>query len=146
MPEPGWPTPNGWTCSSGYSSCGRGSPMRPAAIGCDRPAVLDAAVAAAGDAGEFERGVALATTALAGAEGDPVRTARLLGQRAPMLAGLGRAGAVDDLNAAVRIAPPGHPVRAVVLCSLAGRLLGDSRSDEAEEAAAEALDIARADR
>ena len=111
--------------------------------GCDRPAVLDAAVAAAGDAGEFERGVALATAALAGAEGDPVRTARLLGQRAPMLAGLGRAGAVDDLHAAVRIAPPGHPVRAVVLCSLAGRLQGDSRSDEAEEAAAEALDIAR---
>ncbi len=93
-------------------------------IRCDRPAVLDAAVAAAGDAGEFERGVALATAALAGAEGDPVRTARLLGQRAPMLAGLGRAGAVDDLNAAVRIAPPGHPVRAVVLSALAGRLLG----------------------
>ena len=113
-------------------------------IGCDRPAVLDAAVAAAADAGEFERGVALATAALAGAEGDLVRTARLLGQRAPMLAGLGRAGAVDDLNAAARIAPPGHLVRAVVLCSLAGRLLGDSRSDEAEKAAAEALDIARA--
>jgi DNA-binding CsgD family transcriptional regulator len=113
-------------------------------VGCDRPAVLDAAVAAAADAGEFERGVALATAALAGAESDLVRTARLLGQRAPMLAGLGRAGAVDDLNAAVRIAPPGHPVRAVVLCSLAGQLLGDSRSDEAEEAAAEALDIARA--
>ncbi len=112
-------------------------------IGCDRPAVLDAAVAAAGDAGEYEPGEALATAALAGAEGDPVRTAWLLGQRATMLAGLGRAGAVDDLNAAVRIAPPGHPVRAVVLCSLAGRLLGDSRSDEAEEAAAEALDIAR---
>src|SRR5262245_20427990 len=113
-------------------------------IGCGRPSVLDAAVAAAADAGEFDRGVALATAALAGAEGDPVRTARLLGQRAPMLAGLGRAGALDDLHAAARIAPPGHPVRAVVLCSLAGRLLGDSRSDEAEEAAAEALDIARA--
>ena len=60
-------------------------------IGCDQAAVLDAAVAAAGDAGELDRGVALATAALAGAEGDPVRTARLLGQRAPMLAGLGRA-------------------------------------------------------
>jgi DNA-binding CsgD family transcriptional regulator len=113
-------------------------------IGCDQPAVLDAAVAAAADAGEFERGVALATTALAEAQGDPVRTARLLWQRGPMLAGLGRAGGVDDLHAAVRVAPPGHPVRAVVLCSLAGRLLGDSRSDEAERAAAEALDIARA--
>ena len=113
-------------------------------IGCDRPAVLDAAVAAAAHAGEYEPGEALATAALAGAEGDPVRTAWLLGQRATMLAGLGRASAVDDLHAAVRIAPPGHPVRAVVLCSLAGRLLGDSRSDEAEEAAAEALDIARA--
>jgi len=111
--------------------------------GCDRPAVVDAAVAAAADAGEFVRGVALATAALAGAEGDPVRTARLLGQRAPMLAGLGRAGALDDLHAAARIAPRGHPVRAAVLCSLAGRLLGDSRRDEAEEAAAEALDIAR---
>jgi DNA-binding CsgD family transcriptional regulator/anti-anti-sigma regulatory factor len=113
-------------------------------IGCDRPAVLDAAVAAATEAGEFERGVALATAALAGAEGDPVRTARLLGQRAPMLSGLGRAGGIDDLNAAVRIAPPGHPVRAVVLCSLATRLLAVPRGDEAEEAAAEALDIARA--
>ncbi len=113
-------------------------------IGCDRPAVLDAAVAAAGEAGELERGVDLATAALTGAEGDPVRTARLLGQRAPMLAGLGRAGGLDDLNAAVRIAPPGHPVRAVVLCSLAGRLLTVWRSDRAEEAAAEALDVARA--
>lgn len=112
-------------------------------VGCDRPAVLDAAVAAADDAGEFERGVVLATAALAGAEGDPVRTARLLGQRGPMLAGLGRAGGLDDLHAAVRIAPPGNPVRAVVLCLLAGRLLGVSRGDEAEEAAAEALDIAR---
>ena len=113
-------------------------------IGCDRPAVLDAAVAAAADAGEYEPGEALATAALAGAEGDRVRTAWLLGQRATMLAGLGRAGAVDDLNAAGRIAPPGHPVRAVVLCALAGRLLGDSRGDEGEKAAAEALDIARA--
>ena len=113
-------------------------------IGCDRPAVLDAAVAAAGEAGELERGVDLATAALTEAEGDPVRTARLLGQRAPMLAGLGRAGGLDDLNAAVRIAPPGHLVRAVVLCSLAGRLLTVWRSDGAEEAAAEALDIARA--
>ena len=112
-------------------------------IGCDRPAVLDAAIAAAGEAGELERGVALATAALAGAEGDPARTARLLGQRAPMLAGLGRAGGLDDLHAAVRIAPPGHPVRAVVLCSLAGRLLTVWHSDRAEEAAAEALDIAR---
>jgi len=73
-----------------------------------------------------------------------VRTARLLGQRAPMLAGLGRAGELDDLSAAVRIAPPGHPVRAVVLCALASRLLSVPRSDEAEDAAAEALDIARA--
>ena len=113
-------------------------------IGCDRPAVLDAAVVAAANAGEYEPGEALATAALAGAEGDPVRTAWLLGQRATMLAGLGRASADDDLHAAVRIAPPGHPVRAVMLCSLAGRLLGESRSDEAEEAAAEALDIARA--
>ena len=113
-------------------------------IGCDRPVVVDAAVAAAVEAGELERGVALATVALAGAEGDPVRTARLLGQRAPMLAGLGRAGELDDLSAAVRIAPPGHPVRAVVLCALASRLLSVPRSDEAEEAAAEALDIARA--
>lgn len=113
-------------------------------IGCDRPVVVDAAVAAAVEAGELERGVALATAALAGAEGDPVRTARLLGQRAPMLAGLGRAGELDDLSAAVRIAPPGHPVRAVVLCALASRLLSVPRSDEAEEAAAEALDIARA--
>ena len=112
-------------------------------IGCDRPAVLDAAVAAAVEAGEDERGVALATAALAGAEGDPVRTAWLLWQRATMLGGLGRVG-LDDLNAAVRIAPPGHPVRAVVLCALANRLLTVSRSDEAEDAAAEALDIARA--
>ena len=86
----------------------------------------------------------LATAALTEAEGDAVRTARLLGQRAPMLAGLGRAGGLDDLNAAVRIAPPGHLVRAVVLCSLAGRLLTVWHSDGAEEAAAEALDIARA--
>ena len=119
-------------------------------IGCDRPEVLDAAVAAAVDAGEHERGVALATAALTEAEaalaepgGDPVRTARLLEQRAVMLAGLGRSGDLDDLNQAVRVAPAGHPVRAAVLCTLANRLLAVPRGDEAEEAAAEALDIAR---
>src|SRR5262249_47055290 len=69
-------------------------------IGCGRPSVLDAAVAAAADAGEFERGVALATAALAEAEGDPVRTARLLGQRAPLLSRPGRDGALADLHAA----------------------------------------------
>lgn len=37
MPEPGWPTPNGWICSSGSSSCGHGSPMRPAASGATGP-------------------------------------------------------------------------------------------------------------
>jgi DNA-binding CsgD family transcriptional regulator len=112
-------------------------------MGCDRPAVLDAAVAAAVEAGEDERGVALATAALAGADGDRVRTAWLLWQRAMMLADLGRVG-LDDLNAAVRVAPPGHSVRAAVLCALATRLLADSRNDEAEKAAAEALEIARA--
>jgi len=112
-------------------------------IGCDRSAVLDAAVAAAGDAGEHERGAALATAALAEAGNDPVRAARLLEQRASMLAGLGRADDLDDLNEAVRLAPPDHPVRAAVLCALASRLLAIPRSDEAEEAAAEALDIAR---
>ena len=112
-------------------------------IGCGRPAVLDAAVAAAVEAGEDERGVALATAALAEAEGDPVRTAWLLWQRAMMLAGLGRVG-LDDLDAAVRIAPPGHLGRAAILCARANRWLMDSRSDEAEEAAAEALDIGRA--
>jgi DNA-binding CsgD family transcriptional regulator len=96
------------------------------------------------EAGEHERGMALAMAALAEAEGDGARTARLLWQRATILAGLGRAGGVDDLNAAVRIAPPGCPVRAVVLCALANRLLAESRNDEAEEAAAEALEIARA--
>jgi ATP/maltotriose-dependent transcriptional regulator MalT len=112
-------------------------------IGCDRPAVLDAAVAAAGDAGEHERGVALATAALAEAGLDPARAARLLEQRASMRSGLGQADDLDDLNAAVRLAPDGHPVRAAVLCALASRLLAIPRSDEAEEAAAEALAIAR---
>jgi hypothetical protein len=36
----------------------------------------------------------------------------MLEQRAFMLAGLGSAGNHDDLNAAVRLAPHGHPVRA----------------------------------
>ena len=112
-------------------------------IGCDRHAVLDAAVAAAGDAGEHERGMALATEALAEAADDLVRGARLLEQRASMRSGLGRADDFDDLNEAVRLAPRGHPVRAAVLCALASRLLAIPRSDEAEEAAAEALDIAR---
>jgi DNA-binding CsgD family transcriptional regulator len=112
-------------------------------IGCDRPAVLDAAVAAASDSGEHERGMALATAALAEAEADPVRAARLLTRRAVMFAALGRAGDLDDLNTAVRLAPHDHPVRATALCALAHRLLSVPRSDEAERAAAEALDIAR---
>jgi hypothetical protein len=94
MPEPGWPTPNGWTCSSGSSSCGRGSPMRPAASG--GTAVLDAAVAAAVEAGKDERGVALAAAALAGAEGgaEGVRGQR---QRADHPAGRPRRPAIRQV-------------------------------------------------
>jgi ATP/maltotriose-dependent transcriptional regulator MalT len=118
-------------------------PDAASSIGCNRPAVLNAAVVAAADCGEHERGVALATAALAGAGSDPVGEARLLEQRAAMLAALGRPGDLDDLNAAVGLAPDDHPVRASALCALAARLLAVPRGDEAEHAAAEALDIAR---
>ena len=63
-------------------------------IGADHIQVLEEATAAAQDAGEFERGIALATSALReldpGAE--PIRAAKLLGSRGHFREKLGRQG------------------------------------------------------
>ncbi|MBV9207625.1 MAG: AAA family ATPase [Actinobacteria bacterium] len=108
-------------------------------IGADHTQVLEEATAAAHDAGEFERGIALATSALkeldAGAE--PVRVAKLLGRRGQFRMRLGRKDYGRDLEEALTYVPaevaPG--TRAEILLSLAHCPPGaDRRRSYAEEA------------
>jgi DNA-binding CsgD family transcriptional regulator len=114
-------------------------------IGTDRLSVLEMAVDAADRAGEHQRGEALATAALATfkAELYPVRAARLLHRRSVMRWHLGKRDDLDDLRAAVMIAPADHPVRATALAALASRLMMIPRHEEARAAAEDALTVAR---
>jgi DNA-binding CsgD family transcriptional regulator len=113
--------------------------------GTDRTAVLELAVEAADRAGEHETGEALATAALAAldAQAEPARAARLLHRRSGMRWQLSRENDLTDLREAVRLAPAGQPVRAVVLAALASRLMMIPRHEEARAAAEEALAAAR---
>ena len=76
-------------------------------IGADHTQVLEEAIAAAHDAGEFERGIALATSALRELEPvtDPVRFAKLLGERGHFKTKLGRKDYARDLEEALDYVP-----------------------------------------
>jgi len=76
-------------------------------IGADHTQVLDEAIAAAHDAGEFERGIALATSALRELDpaAEPVRVARLLGRRGHFRMKLGRKDYARDLEDALEHVP-----------------------------------------
>jgi DNA-binding CsgD family transcriptional regulator/tetratricopeptide (TPR) repeat protein len=76
-------------------------------IGADHTQVLEEATAAAHDSGEYERGIALATSALRGLDpaAEPVRVARLLQSRSQFRLKLGRKDFVRDLEDALEIVP-----------------------------------------
>jgi ATP/maltotriose-dependent transcriptional regulator MalT len=119
-------------------------------IGTDHGAVLEDAVRAAELAGEDDRGIMLAQTALReiDAAAEPVRAALLLETRGRLKYHLGRADYAEDLRAAVRLVPadPPSPARAQVLESLAHRTLyvhGGWADPELRSAAEEAVVIAR---
>ena len=76
-------------------------------IEADHPKVLEEATAAAQDAGEFERGIALATSGLKELDpaGAPVRTASLLIRRSHFKMKLGRTDYAKDLEEALEFVP-----------------------------------------
>ncbi|WP_329126196.1 AAA family ATPase [Streptomyces sp. NBC_01465] len=105
--------------------------------------VLGAAAEAALCAGEAERGTALATAAL-DESGDPETSALLLETRSLLGHLRGRDG-LDDLRAALALLPQhAETVRGRLHATLASRLAGLSRTDEAAEHATEALRLGRA--
>jgi ATP/maltotriose-dependent transcriptional regulator MalT len=113
-------------------------------IGADRAQVLEEAVAAAYDAGEVERGIALATAALKELDpaAEPVRVALLLDMRAGFHHQLGRDNSAD-LKRALELVPAdlAPAARTRVLVSLACHGGRHRPSDRA--AAEEALKLAR---
>ncbi|GLZ14457.1 helix-turn-helix transcriptional regulator [Actinomadura sp. NBRC 104425] len=119
-------------------------------IGACRIEVLEQAAATAEQAGEYELGIKLATSALRELEAErgddiDIRRARLLERRGRMSYELARPGFIEDLREAVRLLPtdPPGPERARALSTLAqyGRLLHGT--EEAQAAAEESLAIAR---
>ncbi|MFB4318965.1 AAA family ATPase [Actinomadura sp. 21ATH] len=117
-------------------------------IAAEHAEVLEQAVAAADDAGEYERGVKLATAALRAigtGEGTNERRAELLMRRGRMYHQMARPGFVEDLQEAVRCLPADPPtvLRARVLSALAQYVRLTTDIPMAREAAAESLRIAR---
>ena len=76
-------------------------------IGADHVRVLEEATSAANEAGEFERGIALASSALRELDpaAEPVRVARLLENRGYFKMNLGRQDYPDDFSAALQTVP-----------------------------------------
>jgi DNA-binding CsgD family transcriptional regulator/tetratricopeptide (TPR) repeat protein len=133
-----------------------------ARIGADHARVLEDAVAAARDAGEDQRALALATAAIAelsapldpsaaepGAEGpggvaDPTRLALMLARRATLQETLGIPGTPGDLDRALRLVPKtaSPKVRARLLLE-AGRCESDHAKPQYRQWAQDALRFAR---
>ena len=102
-------------------------------IGADHVRVLEEATCAAQEAGEFERGIALASSALKELDpsASPVRVAQLLETRGHFKKNLGRKEFADDFSAALRIAPADAPaVRIPILLAAAhcGSMVAVERS------------------
>ncbi len=123
-------------------------------IGADHVRVLEEATCAAQEAGEFERGIALASSALKELDpsASPVRVAQLLENRGHFKKNLGRKEFAEDFSAALQIAPADAPAVRIPILLAAARcvpLVAVERSyaeealalarqsqDEANEAAA----------
>jgi predicted ATPase/DNA-binding CsgD family transcriptional regulator len=110
-------------------------------VGADHVAVLETAIQAAVSAGEGEAATALITRALTeiDTDTDPGRAGQVLRHRGELRYALGLPGDIDDLRAAARLVPPGHPARAAVLNTLANRLLTIPYEEEGRAAAQEAI-------
>jgi DNA-binding CsgD family transcriptional regulator len=109
-------------------------------IGADHARVLEEAVCAAADAVEFERGIALASSALKELDTatEPVRVAQLLENRGHFKKNLGRKDFFDDFCAALQIVPAGAAaVRIPILLATARCVpVGAMEYSYAEEALA----------
>ena len=110
-------------------------------IGADHARVLEKATNAAYDAGEYERGIALATSALKELDpaAEPVRVAQLLEARGRFKMNLGRGEFHEDFAAALRTVPADSPAVRVPILLAAARCMphsGDEYRSYAEEALA----------
>jgi DNA-binding CsgD family transcriptional regulator len=115
-------------------------------IEADHARVLEEATCAASDAGEFERGIALSSSALKELDPSawPVRVARLLETRGHFKKHLGRKDFSDDFAAALAIAPADVPAVRIPILLSAARCVPTVSLDRSY--AEEALDLARASR
>ncbi len=116
-------------------------------IGADRVEVLRQAATAAWVAGEFERGLALASTAIDEVDPgrEPIRAARLLRLRGLIRFDLGRPGYLDDLRRAIPLVPSDEPsvLRAKMLHTLAVMISSRDMWEEKIANAREAMELAR---
>ena len=92
-------------------------------IGADHARVLAEATGAAQEAGELERGIALANSALKELDPatEPVRVAQLLERRGQFKMNLGRKEYLDDFSAALEIAPADVPAARIPILLAAAR-------------------------
>jgi predicted ATPase/DNA-binding CsgD family transcriptional regulator len=117
-------------------------------IGADHARVLEEAATVAEDADEFERGVALATSALKELDPDtePVRVALLLEARARYKLKTSRRKYVEDFEEALRLVPADLSPRARMRILLtAARCPSDGPREYNRAQAEEALELARRD-
>jgi DNA-binding CsgD family transcriptional regulator/tetratricopeptide (TPR) repeat protein len=112
-------------------------------IDADHARVLEEATCAALEAGEFERGIALASSALKELDpaASPVRVAQLLETRGHFRKNLGRKEFVDDFSAALQIAPADAPAVRIPILLAAARCVPHVAMDRSY--ADEALALAR---
>jgi DNA-binding CsgD family transcriptional regulator/tetratricopeptide (TPR) repeat protein len=113
-------------------------------IDADHARVLEEAVCATADAGEYERGIALASSALKELDpaAEPVRVAQLLENRGHFKKHLGRKDFVDDFSSALQIAPAGVPAVRIPILLAAARCVPVLTMERSY--ADEALALARA--
>ncbi len=124
-------------------------PEAAAKAGCDHAELLARTAAAANNAGELDRALALVDAALAEvrAAGDavePSRVARLLGFRGTLLSELGRGGATEEVERALALIPADPPTarRARLLQKYVSRLMMDGRQAGAVALGREAAELA----
>jgi DNA-binding CsgD family transcriptional regulator len=113
-------------------------------IGADHARVLEEATCAAQEAGEFERGIALANSALKELDpsASPVRVAQLLENRGHFKMNLGRKEFQDDFSAALAIVPADAPAARIPILLSAARCVSVVAMERSY--AEEALALARA--
>ncbi len=124
-------------------------PDAPQQVGTDHAGILERAASAAYLAGEPERGTKLARAALR--ELEEADAAERVAERVAMLHHLcalllkqrGKPGHIEELRVALRVAPAAGRARAQILSSLSQALQLESRGDETQRFAEEALSIAQ---